>query len=322
MPDAALRDTEQQFMSLLEAASDGLLIRPVFYSLPGIKRNESIQQRMDKTYISTEHLGAIPIDGLIVTGKEPVTADLRDETCWGAFTRLIDWARENTYSTIWSCLAAHAAVLHDDGIQRRRSAVKQFGVFRCERVEDHLLLAGTHEAVTSPHSRWNGLSEKELTMNGYSILTRSEEVGIDLFTKNAGSLFVYFQGHPEYADKTLLLEYRRDAGRFIKGDIDVYPNLPHNYFDFETALALTEISQQAPDFMHNNLLSAVSGLLEASIIPDTWGCDARQIYRNWLQYIVKQKAICDSTSIDTMNALPVESSTSDVAISPAALLTR
>ena len=57
-------------------------------------------------------------------------------------TRILEWARENTHSTVWSCLAAHAAVLHMDGIGRHRSADKHFGVFECVRVSEHPLLAG------------------------------------------------------------------------------------------------------------------------------------------------------------------------------------
>ena len=37
----------------------------------------------------------------------------------------------HTASTIWSCLAAHAAVLHVDGIERRLLTEKCFGVFDC-----------------------------------------------------------------------------------------------------------------------------------------------------------------------------------------------
>ena len=59
------------------------------------------------------------LDGLIVTGTEPKSKNLDDEPYWAALPQVIDWAREHTHSTIWSCLAAHAAVLHTDGIERR-----------------------------------------------------------------------------------------------------------------------------------------------------------------------------------------------------------
>ena len=45
---------------------------------------------------------------------------LIDEPYWASLTQLIDWAEHNTHSSVWSCLAAHAAVLRIDGIRRRR----------------------------------------------------------------------------------------------------------------------------------------------------------------------------------------------------------
>ena len=42
---------------------------------------------------------------------------------------VLDWAERNTVSTILSCLAAHAGVLHSDGIDRHPLSDKQFGVF-------------------------------------------------------------------------------------------------------------------------------------------------------------------------------------------------
>jgi homoserine O-succinyltransferase len=307
MPDAALKVTEQQFLSLLESASDGLLIRPVFYSLKGISRSETAKRRIDKMYLSTDRLGESPLDGLIVTGKEPITSDLRDEPCWNSFKRLVDWARDNTRSTIWSCLAAHAAVLHDDGIQRVRANGKQFGVFECERLVDHALLAGAPASMKCPHSRWNGLSEMELNSRGYSILSKSFDVGVDLFTKHQDSLFVYFQGHPEYTDRTLLLEYRRDAGRYLKGEIGTYPNLPQNYFNVETTLALTEVEQQAQRSRQSGLMLAVAEVLDASAITNTWNSDAVRIYQNWLQYIAAHKELADPQRTNTVSTIVTES---------------
>jgi homoserine O-succinyltransferase/O-acetyltransferase len=37
-----------------------------------------------------------------------------------------------------------------------------------------------------------------------------------MFVKYNRSLFVLLQGHPEYDSATLLREYRRDVGRFLR----------------------------------------------------------------------------------------------------------
>ena len=62
-------------------------------------------------YRDIAELWDTPLDGLIVTATEPPAPRLQDEPYWPALTQLVDWARENTASTVWSCLAAHAALL-------------------------------------------------------------------------------------------------------------------------------------------------------------------------------------------------------------------
>ena len=60
---------------------------------------------------------------------------------------------------------------------------------------------------------------------GYIVLTQSAEGGVDTFVKKKKrSLFVHFQGHPEYGAQTLLKEYRRDIKRFLRGERETYPS--------------------------------------------------------------------------------------------------
>ena len=81
---------------------------------------------------------------------------------------MIDWAEANTRSTIWSCLAAHAAVLHLDGIERQRLDAKCSGIFDCakvgERLADEERLARRSRYA---HSRFNALRKSDLTARGY-----------------------------------------------------------------------------------------------------------------------------------------------------------
>ena len=68
-----------------------------------------------------------PPDALIVTGTEPVAPLLSDEPYWERLRELLQWAQANTTSSIWSCLAAHAAVELLDGIRRRRLGTSAVG---------------------------------------------------------------------------------------------------------------------------------------------------------------------------------------------------
>jgi homoserine O-succinyltransferase/O-acetyltransferase len=289
MPDAALEATERQFRAVLASASDGMTVRLSLYALTDVPRAEAGKRHIEEFYSSVEELWDTHLDGLIVTGAEPRTANLIDEPYWESLAHVLEWARDHTHSTVLSCLAAHAAVLQMDGIGRRKSDDKHFGVFECDRHLHHRLMAGTASRFKLPHSRWNGISEAELAASGYSVLTRSQDAGVDIFIKRYKSLFVFFQGHPEYEADTLLREYRRDVSRYLRGETDAYPSLPRSYFDEDTAQALTALRAQAIRQRSEELLTYVSTTLEHTAIDNTWHSTAARIYRNWLQYIRDQK---------------------------------
>lgn len=288
MKDGALEATERQFMSLLDAASQGLVIRLRFYRLPGVSR-DTADTPYTKRYSDIETLWDEEIDGLIVTGREPSTARLEDEPYWESFVRLLTWAQDHTRSTIWSCLAAHAAVLHMDGIPRVRSTFKHCGLFDCDVLSDHPMTAGAPPRFRLPHSRWNGLEEMQLVEHGYEILTRSERVGVDAFVRRTRSLFLFFQGHPEYEANTLLLEYRRDVARYLRGEALSYPSLPQGYFDNETMAALQDVGREARLFPREELFREVSSILSKTQLDKSWHSTAVSIYKNWLHHLLSEK---------------------------------
>ncbi len=289
MPDSALEATERQFTSLLTAASDGLQIRLTRYMLPDVPRQEAARKYLNSCYASVEDLWDRHLDGLIVTGREPLTPNLADEPYWKSFARVVEWAQTNTHSTIWSCLAAHAAILHLDGITRVKRNDKLCGIFDCVRASDHRLTAGTPPIFRLPHSRWNGVPEDELIGSGYRVLTRSGDAGVDTFVKQHKALFVFFQGHPEYESDTLLREYRRDVGRYFRGEADKYPSMPRSYFDRSMVDALTALQQRATGDRSGELLLEVSNALGEGTVANTWHSSATGVYKNWLDFICAQK---------------------------------
>jgi homoserine O-succinyltransferase len=301
MADAAMEATERQFLTLLEAAAGAMRIHLTLYALPEVERKLEGQRRVDNFYVGVEQLWEqapeqCP-DGLIVTGREPLTADLREETYWPSFKSLLAWAQMYARSAIWSCLAAHAAVLALDGIERVRSRHKHFGIFTSEQVAPHALLAGAPASLRFPHSRWNGLSVGQLATQGYQVLTRNGSSGVDTFVKHDAALFVFFQGHPEYESETLLREYRRDVGRYLKGEMDTYPLLPMDYFDDDTERALGEIESKAHSSRTEKILGDVSAVLSSARIHNTWRSTAALIYRNWLEHLGTQKRLSDDVQL-------------------------
>jgi homoserine O-succinyltransferase len=293
MPDAALDATVRQFRGLLAAAAGDTAVRLTLYTLPEVPRSDLGRQQVSG-YANIDDLWDRRHDGLIVTGAEPQAADLEDEPYWQSLTRVLEWAEHHTYSTILSCLAAHAGILHIDGIARRPLGDKRFGVFECVPVSDHPLTATAPNRLQMPHSRWNEVPEEALLACGYRVLTRSADAGVDAFVKQRKSLFVFFQGHPEYDAITLLLEYRRDIGRFLRGERDTYPPMPHGYFDEETVSALTTLQERSLTDRREERLAEFPIALAADRVTNNWRSTAEGLYRNWLRCIgaAKQQELC------------------------------
>lgn len=284
MPGKALQSTERQFLRLLDAASGNVPVRLWLYSLPGGRSH------LDRSYLSIDEMWDRRLDAIIVTGMEPRVTNLMHEPYWPHMTRLIDWAEQNTRSAVWSCLAAHAAVLRMDGIARHRLPQKRFGVFACDRASGHELASGLPSSFVMPHSRWNDVAENELATSGYTVLTRSHDAGADAFFKQGKSLFLFFQGHPEYEANTLRLEYLRDVGRYLRRESENYPAPPQAYFDQETEDALLALEQRASRDCHPELLAEVSKVCAAATKPQsTWHSPAVRIYRNWLRLLAASK---------------------------------
>jgi len=289
MPDAALQATERQFVALLGSAADGLTVRLTPYALPDIPRTDWGRDYVTRFYSPIEDLWDSHLDGLIVTGTEPRSPELKDEPYWGSLTRLLEWAEHHTHSAVWSCLATHAALLHLDGIDRRPLDEKRFGIFECERVADHPLTADAPARLRMPHSRWNEIPEDALTSCGYRVLTRSDAAGVDAFVKQRKSLFVFFQGHPEYEAHTLMLEYRRDIRRFLLRERDTYPTMPRGYFDDATVDALTVLRERALVDRREEMIADFPTALAAGTVTNTWRTTATRVYRNWLSYLSTRK---------------------------------
>jgi len=291
MPDAALEATERQFGSLLDTAADGMLVRLRIYGMPDVPRTESGRRHVDSFYSDIKELWDDHLDGLIVTGTEPRASNLMDEPYWGSLTRVLEWAEDSTHSTVWSCLAAHAAVLHIDGIGRRALSDKRFGVFKYARISDHRLTADTPPRLQMPHSRWNEVPEDALTSCGYRVLTWSADAGVDAFVKQRRkSEFVFLQGHPEYEANTLLLEYRRDIRRFLRRERETYPTMAQGYFDKPTVEALAALQRRALADRSEALLEDFTTTLARARVSNTWRPGAARMYRNWLFDMCAQKA--------------------------------
>jgi homoserine O-succinyltransferase len=278
MPKAAREATTRQFKDLLDAAGAPAPRLRLF------NMSENCDGSPD--YAPVEDIFESGVDALIFTGSEPAKADLRDEPYWPKLTQLLDWTEENGVPAIFSCLAAHAAALHWDGIARRPLAEKCFGVFEETMSDGHPLLRGLSGALRIPHSRWNELSVGDLTEAGYQVVAASSAAGADICVRHGRGMSVLFQGHPEYEADRLLLEYRRDARRYIAGTRPTYPKLPRGYFDPPTESLLSDFRDSV---MRGERDIDFPAEVAAPPIA-SWRPKAECVFRNWLNYVHERKA--------------------------------
>jgi homoserine O-succinyltransferase len=282
MPAGARAATERQFRQLLTAAAGDRTVRLRCYGNGAAAAAAG--------YADVETIFESEIDGVIVTGAEPQAARLPDEPLWPTITRLVDWADRHAIPSIWSCLAAHAAVHYLDGVGRRPLAEKLSGVFSGEIVADHPLTRRLGRDWKVPHSRCNDLDEDALRASGYSILVRSDEAGVDMFQKTMNAPFIFFQSHPEYDADTLLREFHRDVRRYHLGERPRLPAAPRHYFQPERQALFDALCEATPEAGRNaEKVLELLGRADRDPTPAPWLPTAVTIYGNWIEDLSRRK---------------------------------
>jgi homoserine O-succinyltransferase len=301
MSDEALKVTERQFRDLISASSGSIDIELRLFAFARTARSPRAFEYLSSRYEPVSEAMNGDLDGLIITGAQPRTA-LMKEDYWPELTETIEWAKDHTASTIFSCLAAHAAVLYLDGVDRRRLAEKCTGAFAFLAQQDHPL-SGEHGSVrVIPHSRYNGLLRSELERAGYDILTSSAAHGVDMFIKSFGSLFVFLQGHPEYDPNSLAREYRRDMGQYWRGETDRFPTRPKGYFSVDAeaeldalALRMSRDRGSVPFEELTNIEALAPSLAE-------WRDTATAFYRSWINSLAPSATLAPEPRLLTLEA--------------------
>lgn len=287
MPDAALAATNLQFSRLVRKGARGRVYRWRCYTLPGLPRGDDARRYLARGHEDIEALYRRGADALIVTGCEPRAARLSDEPYWPHIARLVDWARHHTISTVWSCLAAHAAVLHLAGVERVPAAKKVSGVYRFRRFDADWAVHDSAEVVV-PHSRYNGLPRQELKRHGFHIGSSAAKVGVDMFWRAEPSLFVFLQGHPEYDADSLLREYRRDVIRFLDGQRTDYPAIPENFFSASTREKLKLLEAAIERRTEPNATARLAEILANEQCVASWSDGAVKLFRDWLTTVAER----------------------------------
>lgn len=289
MPDAALRATDRQFIRLVSAEADEVDIELFPFTVAAERRGDEARQHVADHYTTFDRVAGHGLDALIVTGANPAEDELEREAFWHGLGEVLDWARESTYSILCSCLATHAVLQRYKGMKRTLLPEKRWGVYSHYVLKDHPLLDGLSGLIDAPHSHWYDVTRQEMESVGLTVLLESEEAGVHMAVDD-DDFYVLFQGHPEYDLISLLKEYRRELGRYWRGERADYPPVPDHYFD---ARAIEQLEDYRP------VLEAAkqSGrrpprLNEPELLPHglhSWNRDGKIIYRNWLHHVAEQK---------------------------------
>ena len=285
MGDQALKTTERQFVSLVSEAAGDIGVSFRTFALKSTPRSPRALEFINARYEPASAVMDGELDALIVTGAQPQADRLSDEPYWEEMVELIEWAKLNTTSTIFSCLAAHAGVLHLDGVERRPLPDKCTGVFGFTAERTHPLVGMQGRVRPIPHSRYNGLLRRELEEAGYLVLTSSRGIGVDSFVKSFGSQFVFLQGHPEYDADSLAREYRRDMDRYLRGETERAPARPRDYFSAEAEAEL-QAMERKPQGRRCEIHVKDTAIIDALAPAEApWREAAIVFYRSWIEMI-------------------------------------
>ena len=195
-------------------------------------------------------------DGLIVTGAPLGNLEYEDVLYWDKMCELMDWAKRHVQSTFYLCWAAHAALYHFYGLDRRVRDEKLSGVFEHKvLLPRHELMRGFDPYFWVPHSRIGEVLEQDYkSVDDIQILASSDKASVYL-SATLDRRMVFVTGHPEYDPDTLASEYTRDI------NLGLSPQLPENYFQNEDS--------------NNDILVR-------------WKSHGNLLFTNWLNYCVYQ----------------------------------
>jgi homoserine O-succinyltransferase len=203
---------------------------------------------------------------------------------------LLTWASHNVQPMLLSCLAAHAALLIFDGLERELLDRKCTGVFPQEVEMSDPLTAALGSAFVLPHSRLNTVPIDSVRAAGYDVALSSAEIGWSVASRTVEQAqLVLIQAHPEYAPATLLGEYQRDARRYVLGTRQEKPELPRQCVALADEELLHELHERIttgerdPEVVDGFPFDEVGGRA-----PWPWRQQSVQLYANWLSGVAQR----------------------------------
>ncbi|GGZ96666.1 homoserine O-succinyltransferase [Ignatzschineria ureiclastica] len=251
--------TETQLLRVLGNTS--LQVEPVFLATETYQPKNTDQAYLNAFYRTFEEIKDDVFDGFIITGAPVETIPFESVQYWDELTKIMEWADQNVFSTLYICWGAQAGLYYRYGIDKYDLPEKRFGVFSHQIYSPTVkLLRGFDDRFNAPHSRHTEVRRADIEKHpDLMILAESEEAGVHIVA-NSDLRHVYVMGHGEYDFDTLDQEYRRDLAKGMEIDP------PQNYY-------------RNNDPNNEPLV--------------TWRSHGNMLFANWLNYCVYQETPYD-----------------------------
>jgi len=247
--------TETQILRLL--GNTPLQVEIFLVHMENHKTKNTGIDHLERFYITSQEALNRKFDGMIITGAPVEQLPFEQVDYWNDLTRIMDYAAENVFCTLYICWGAQAGLYYHYGIQKYNLDKKLFGIFKHKRMtRTEPLLRGFDDIFTVPQSRHTEVRSADIKNRAdLTVLAESDEAGV-LLVKSRNNRQIFMTGHLEYDTDTLALEYMRDKEKGLPIE------MPCNYFPGNN-----------PD----------------SIPVSTWRSHAHLFYSNWLNYYVYQE---------------------------------
>ena len=212
---------------------------------------------LDRFYIPSSEVFKHKYDGMIITGAPVEQMPFEDVDYWSELCDIMDYAKENVFSTLYICWGAQAGLYHNYGIKKLALEQKLFGVFPNHKlIAADPLLRGFDDVFPVPTSRHTTVSRAAIGKVRDLIVLAENEDGETTLVKSADNRDIYMMGHLEYDTDTLGKEYTRDKERGLSIAV------PKSYFPADD---------------------------DAKKPLNSWRSTAHLFYSNWLNYYVYQE---------------------------------
>lgn len=183
------------------------------------------EEHLQAFYRTFEEMKHEKYDGFIVTGAPVEHLPFEEVDYWSELQEIIEWSKQNVYSTFFICWGAQAALYHQYGIPKYPLPQKMFGVFEHTFSRRNVpLLRGFDDVFYAPHSRHTEIRREDiLRVPDLEILSESPRAGVYIVARRDGRQ-IFVTGHSEYDPLTLKFEYERDVA------LGLPIHVPENYY--------------------------------------------------------------------------------------------